>query len=184
MKQDKYDLARDRYIEAFIVEPYNRLATSGIVQWGQVTKTQLGHPKIDIPEIKIGPDGKANSTINLDPRAEDGSFAWASYVATRETWRNEQFAKHFPGETAYRHTLSEEAEALRSVVAAAKALKPKVLNDQIAKLAKMDQEGVLEAYILMAIPDQGIAQDHHAYLMAHRDKLRQYVLNYVIGGPK
>jgi hypothetical protein len=45
---------------------------------------------------------------------------------------------------------------------------------------KMDQDGVLEAYILMAIPERGIALDHSAYLTQNRDKLHKYVLNYVI----
>lgn len=184
MKQGKYNQARDLYIEAFIVEPYSRLAVSGIIQWAQITKTQVGHPKIDIPEIKSGTDGKANSTINLSPKANDGSLAWASYISTREMWRQAKFAKQFPKEKAYRHTLWEEADALRSVVSSAKAFKPKMLNDQITMLAKMDQDGVLEAFILMAIPDQGIAQDHQGYLLGHRDKLRQYVLNYMIVGQK
>jgi hypothetical protein len=131
--------------------------------------------------MTIGPDGKSNTTINIDPLTDDGSMAWAVYGSTRAQWRETKFAKQFPKETAYRHTLQEESDALRSVVSAAKSFKPKSLNEQIATLAKMDQDGVLEAYILMAIPDQGIAMDHQAYLLAHRDKLRLYVVNYVIG---
>jgi tetratricopeptide (TPR) repeat protein len=181
MKQEKYAEARDRYVEAYITSPYNRLAVSGMIQWGQITKTALSHPKVDVPEIKIGADGKANTTINLNPLVDDGSMAWTSYVATRESWRTEKFAKEFPKESSYRHTLKEEADALRSVVSVAKTLKPKKLNDQIATLAKLDQEGLLEAFILMAIPDPAIAQDHRAYLTANRDKLRRYVVTYVIG---
>jgi tetratricopeptide (TPR) repeat protein len=181
MKQQKYDLARDRYVEAFIVSPYNRLAMSGIIQWAQTTQTPLSHPKIDVPEINIGPDGKANSTINVDPLVDDGSSAWISYVAIREGWRKEKFRKAFPKEAVYRHTLQEEAEALRSVVSMARSLKPKNPNQQIAILAKLDQDGLLEAYILMARPDAGIAQDHRPYLASNRDKLRMYVANYVIG---
>ena len=104
-----------------------------------------------------------------------------SYVTTRELWRKEKFSKQFPKERAYRHTLVEEADALRSVVSTAKTLKLKKLNDQIELLSKLDQDGVLEAYILMAIPDAGIAQDHRGYLRANRAKLRQYVAGYVIG---
>lgn len=180
MKQQKYDSARDRYVEAFIVEPYNNLAIGGISQWGKITNTRLGHPKFDIPEVKAGADGKytANITISTDPM--DGSLAWSSYVTTREDWRKQKFTKTFPNEKQYRHSLNEEADALRSVISAAKALKPAKLNPQIARLAELDQNGVLEAFILIAIPDRGIAQDHAAYLRANRDKLRQYVLNYVI----
>lgn len=180
MKQEKYDQARERYIEAYIVAPYNRLAMSGIIGWGNATRTSLGHPKVDVPEIKTGPDGKSSSTVNISPLVDDGSLAWMSYVVTREAWRKEKFAKQFPKETTYRHSLAEEADALRSVVSAAKALKSKNLNSQIAVLAKMDQDGVLESFILLAIPDAGIAQDHAAYLRSNRAQLRKYVSNYVI----
>lgn len=84
-------------------------------------------------------------------------------------------------ETGLRHTVAEEADALRSVVSMAKSLKPKKLNDQIATLASMDQDGVLEAFIIIARPDQSIASEHRAYLRQNRDKLRLYVSKYVIG---
>ena len=181
MKQKKYDQARERYIEAWITEPYSRLAISGIIQWGQATNTTLSHPKIDIPKTTVGADGKLNTTINISPQ-DDGSMAWIAYTATRETWKKEKFAKTFPGEKTYRHSLQEEADALRSVVTMAKTTKPKQLNQQIALIEQMDKDGVLEAFILVAIPDQGIAKDHAAYLRSNREKLRLYVQKYVIGG--
>lgn len=184
MKQGKYDQARDRYVEAFIVEPYSRFALNGLLQWGEITETPLRHPKFDLPEFKIGTDGKVNSKINVNPLADDGSMAWIGYVSTRTEWREKKFSKAFPNEKAYRHSLQEEAEALRSVVKIANELKGKNknLDPQLSTLAKLDQDGLLEAFILMAIPDQGIAQDHAAYLKQNRDKLRQYVIKYVIGG--
>jgi tetratricopeptide (TPR) repeat protein len=183
MKQKKTDQARDRYVEAFIVEPYSRFAMQGILQWGQATNTELAHPRIDVPKSKIGTDGKTTTTINVNPLADDGSMAWIAYTATREVWKKEKFAKTFPAEKTYRHSLQEEAEALRSVVKMANELKGKSKNPnpQIEILAKLDQEGLLEAFILMAMPDDGIVQDHPAYLKQNRDKLRQYVVEYVIG---
>jgi tetratricopeptide (TPR) repeat protein len=179
MKQGKQDLARDRYVEAFIVEPYNKLAIQGVSQWGQITKTRLGHPNIDIPETTTGEDGKPHTKINIT-LADDGSMAWIAYNTTREVWRKEKFAKTFPKETSYRHTMAEEVDALRSVVKSAKSLKPKKLNQQIALLEKMDNDGVLEAFVLMAIPDRGIVRDHASYVRTNREQLRKYVLNYVI----
>lgn len=179
MKQGKYDQALERYIEAWITQPYSKFAVQGMVQWGQATKTRLAHPKIDVPETTKGADGKDKTTINMSLE-DDGSMAWVAYTTRRETWRKEKFAKTFPKETAYRHTLTEEADALRGVVEMAKTLKPKKLNAQISVLEQLDKDGLLEAFILMALPDQGIAQDHAAYLRAHRDKLRQYVVKYVV----
>lgn len=180
MKQGKYDLARDRYIEAWIVEPYSQFSIQGMVQWGQATNTRLGHPKIAIPETKTGTDGKETTQINVNPAADDGSMAWIAYSATRETWKKEKFARTFPNEKAYRHSLAEEADALRSVVSMARTLKAKTLHPDIALIEKMDKDGLLEAFVLMAIPDRGIATDHPAYLRSNRDKLRKYVANYVI----
>jgi len=181
MKQGKYDQARDRYVDAYITAPYNSLAVSGLVQWAQATQKPLGHPKIDVPKTTIGPDGKKTTNITVNPMADDGSMAWIAYSATREEWEKTKFAKTYPKEKAYRHSLAEEADALRSVVSMAKTTKSKTLNDQIAMIERLDKDGALEAFILLALPDQGIAQDHHDYLVNHRDKLRLYVTKYVIG---
>ena len=151
-----------------------------MVQWGQITKTRLAHPKVEPPEVKPGKDGKMETTINVNPLMDDGSMGWMAYVTTREDWSKQKFAKEFPGEKTYRHSVREEADALRSVVSMAKSLKPKKLNDQIALIEQMDKDGVLEAFIIMAMPDAGIAADHADYLRKNRDKLRLYVTKYVI----
>jgi len=48
-------------------------------------------------------------------------------------------------------------------------------------LKQLDDEGLLEAYILLAQPDDGIAADYAVYLKANRDKLHRYVAQHVIG---
>jgi tetratricopeptide (TPR) repeat protein len=187
MKQHKTDEARDRYVEAFIVEPYSRFARGGLIQWGQATQTKLAHPDIAIP-TNVTFDEKGDAKINLDAGAllgdkDDGSFAWISYGVTRSTWRKEKFAKTFPNEKTYRHSLAEEADALRSVLSVATAdKKDKKLSPSLIRLKKLDEEGLLESYILLARPDDGIALDHPAYLKQNRDKLRRYVMQYVVKG--
>ena len=187
MKQGRTHAARDRYVEAFITEPYNRFARAGLIQWGEATKTPLSHPEIDIP-TNISFDEKGNAKVNLDAGtlvdgADDGSFAWISYGIARSNWRKEKFAKTFPNEKVYRHTLAEEADALRTVISTAVSDKrTKTLNPSLARLKMLDEDGLLEAYVLMARPDEGIAQDHPAFLKQNRDKLRRYVVQYVIQG--
>jgi tetratricopeptide (TPR) repeat protein len=187
MKQGKTEAARDRYVEAFITEPYNRFSVAGLTQWAQLTKTILAHPKIDIP-TDVTFDDKGDARINLDGGAllsgkDDGSFAWISYGATRTSWRKENFAKRFPNERVYRHSLAEETDALRSVLSvAASEKKIKTLSPSLAKLKKLNDGGLLEAYILLARVDEGISQDHPAYLRENRDKLRRYVMEYVLTG--
>jgi tetratricopeptide (TPR) repeat protein len=185
MKQHKYEQARDRYIEAYITEPYSKFARSGILQWSQVTKTKIGHPKIDIPsDVKFDEKGNANINLNaamLTGGKEDGSFAWIGYGATRATWHKDKFAKTFPAEKTYRHSLNEEVDALQSVIHIATAdNKAKKLSPSLAKLKELNDKGLLEAYVLMVTPDEGIAADFPAYLAQHRDNLRQYVVEYVI----
>ena len=187
MKQGKTDAARDRYVEAFIVEPYSRFARAGLIQWAQVTKTNIGHPRIDIP-TRVTFDEKGDAKIDLDASAllggkDDGSFAWISYGATRSSWHKEKFAQTFPYEKTYRHSLAEEADALRSVITLATSdKKTRNLSPSLAKLKKLNDEGLLEAYILLALADEGISRDHPAYLEHNRDKLRRYMIEYVITG--
>lgn len=182
MKQGKTTLARDRYIEAYITEPYSNFASSGLIRWAQITKTTIGHPKLEIP-TNITFDEKGNAKVNLDINmlsAKDGSAAWIAYGTSRTAWRKEKFASTFPNEKTYRHSLAEEADALRTVITMAAADKPKELNPSLAALKKMNDEGLLEAYILLARADEGIARDLPAYLQRSRDKLRRYVLTYVV----
>lgn len=187
MKQGKTDEARDRYVEAFITEPYSKFARAGLIQWAQTTNTNIAHPKIDIP-TSVTFDEKGDAKINLDASAllggkDDGSSAWLLYGGSRSVWHKEKFATTFPGEKTYRHSLSEEADALRSVITfAASDKKVKNLSPSLAKLKKLNDEGLLEAWILLAHADEGIAQDHPAYLKQNRDKLRRYMVEYVLTG--
>jgi tetratricopeptide (TPR) repeat protein len=176
MKQKKYDAARERYIEAFITEPYNRMSSRGIGQWAQATEAKLGHPVVDIPEVTFDAKGKAVPKVAVTDDAS--ARPWLAYLAARETWKKEKFLKSFPKETSYRHSLQEEVEALRAAIVAAKEQKSP--NKQFELLTKMDSEGVLEAFVLLARPDDGIAEDHPEFLKNNRPKLRQYVQNYVI----
>jgi len=113
---------------------------------------------------------------------EDGSFAWIIYGGTRSIWHKEKFAKTFPGEKEYRHSLAEEADALRSVITLATSdKKTKKLSPSLKQLQQLDNEGLLEAYILLARPDDGIALDYPSYLKANREKLHRYVALHVIG---
>jgi tetratricopeptide (TPR) repeat protein len=185
MKQHKYDQARDRYVESFITEPYGRFGLAGLTQWAQATKTTLANPRIDNP-TRVAFDGKGDVNITLGDAAlsgskDDGSFAWIAYGGTRSLWHKEKFARAFPDEKTYRHSLPEEAEALRTVVSVA-GKGASHLSPSLATPKKLNDAGLLEAYILLAIADDGIAKDYPAYLRSNRDKLRRYVLEYVITG--
>ena len=183
MADKKFDAARDRYVEAWITEPYNRLALSGLVRWAEAVGANLGHPRIDRPKTTVGADGTEKTTITLDSLMKGGSqMAWITYTGTRSIWKKEKFAKEFPDEKVYRHSMKEEVDALRSVVSAAKDFEkdPKKVDPQIQMIARLDSEGLLDAFVLMTASDEGVASDHPKYLREHRDKLREYVKKYVI----
>ena len=191
MKSGKTSEARDKFIEAFIAEPYKRLARNGFANWANQNNVMLAHPKIDIP-TSISPLENGKMSINLDPSLFKGddkngaSAAWMMYGLVRASWATTDFARAYPEEKVYRHSLKEEAAALRSVV--------KVLADQkkdknsktqdrsLQNLAKLEDQGLLEAYILLAIPDEGISHDFAAYRRDHTDQLRRYVVEYLLTG--
>jgi tetratricopeptide (TPR) repeat protein len=186
MEAGKLEEARARYIEAVVAEPFNRLAWAGIARWAEAARVELAHPKIEVPtNVTTAKDNK--TTMELDPGVllgkDDGAAAWLVYGLTRMGWAKEKFAKNFPGEKEYRHTLREEAEALGAVVESVKAQtkekKIKTLDPSLARLVKLHDEGLLEAYILFARVDQGIAQDYFEYRKTNRDKLRRYLSEYV-----
>jgi hypothetical protein len=113
----------------------------------------------------------------------DGTFAWIAYGAARVKWHKETFARTFPNEKTYRHSLVEEATALRAVLTAATTdNRTKTLHPSLAKLKRLNDDGLLEAFILLARPDQGIATDYPVYLKQNRDKLRRYVVEYILTG--
>jgi len=187
MRQGKRAQARDRYVEAYICEPYNRYTTAGLIQWARATNSKLAHPDLKIP-IKVSFDEKGNAKIDLDSSVllhpDDGSIAWLGYGATRTTWRKEKFTKSFPGEKTYRHTLAEETDALQSVLEIVLETKSvKTLSPSLTLLKQLNDRGLLEAFILLARADEGIAGDHPAYLKKNRDKLRRYVVEFMLAEP-
>jgi tetratricopeptide (TPR) repeat protein len=199
MKQGKTTEARDKFVESFIHEPYSRLARTGLTQWAEKNGVALAHPKIDIPN-NVSSSKPGEVTITIDAlslgkgKDETGSSAWMMYGMSRALWMSgkdgklsEKFAKQYPNEKVYRHSLAEEMDALSLVVSMLKeqmkdGKKVKRLDPSLANLLKLSDAGLLEAYVLIARADQGIARDYPAYLKANPDKLRRYVVEYVLTG--
>jgi tetratricopeptide (TPR) repeat protein len=186
-KQGDSDGARDKYVEAYISEPYDKLALTGFTTWAKNQHVTLAHPAITIPGgFERKQNGDTNITIDpstLDKKNNGGS-AWIMYGIVRANWSNEKFLKKYPKEKTYRHSLDEEADALRTVLRGidAKTRKSPDLDPSLATLLKLEQQGELEAYILLARSDEGIGKDYPSYLQEHRDQLRNYVVDWVLRG--
>ena len=189
MKQGKVTEAGEKFVEAYIAEPYNRLARAGFVNWGDKVRVPLAHPRVDIPTNVTSKD--KGTTITLDASIFGGkedkkngaAAAWMTYGLIRASWQSE-FAKHYPNEKTYRHSLKEEAAALRGALETVQNQKvdPKNEDPSIKVLRKLNKEGLLEPFILLALPDEGIATDFAAYRKTNVEDLRRYVKQYVMTG--
>lgn len=191
MKQGRATEAGDKFVEAYLAEPYGRLPHAAFVNWAQKLNVTLSHPDVEIP-TNVTPKGEnSNITITVDPNSlkkgdKDGSSgAWMVYGFTRASWALSEFAKNYPEEKQYRHSLKEEAAALRAAIRALDQKKikdPKSLDQSLQMIIRLDKEGLLEAFILLALPDEGIAKDFVAYRRANVENLRRYVKLYVLNG--
>jgi tetratricopeptide (TPR) repeat protein len=179
--------ARDKFIEAIVASPYERASWIGLQQWAQLNHVQLTQLNIKSPNsVTTQPGGGANITIDPNTLGKhDGTESWMLYEITRASWNTTLFHKTFPNDRAYRHSLPEEAQALGLVADAVSQniasgkVKQADLDPQIWALIQLKSEGLIEAYVLLARADQGIAQDYAAYRDAHRDKLIAYMNEYV-----
>jgi tetratricopeptide (TPR) repeat protein len=187
MKQGHLTEAGDKFVEAYLAEPYSRLTRAGFLNWGEKAHINLAHPQVDIhtSATRNGND----TTITLDPNTltqndkSGAGAAWMAYGIIRASWQTE-FAKQYPNEKTYRHSLKEEAAALRGAIDSVKnqKLDPKNIDPSLQTLQKLEKEGLLEPFILLALPDAGIAQDFPEYRRANLEKLRRYVKDYVLTG--
>ncbi len=190
MKQGRVTEAGDKFVEAYLAEPYSRMSRSAFLNWGERVNIVINHPPVEIP-TNVSSQKEGEVTINLDPNAlkkDDKSgagAAWITYGLIRGTWRSTEFAKQYPDEKQYRHSLKEEAAALRTalkVFSEDKTKKAQNADPSLTLLAKLDKEGLLESFILLALPDAGIAQDYPAYRRTNLEDLRRYVKQYVLTG--
>ena len=189
MKQGKVTEAGEKFVEAYIAEPYNRLARAGFVNWGDKVRVPLAHPRVDIPTNVTSKDKGTTITLDAnifggkDDKKNGAAAAWMTYGLIRASWQSE-FAKQYPNEKTYRHSLKEEVAALRGALEAVQNQKvdPKNEDPSIKVLRKLNKEGLLEPFILLALPDDGIAADFAAYRKTNVEALRRYVKLYVMTG--
>ena len=182
--------AKEKFIDAVVAEPYDRLAWQGITQWAELEKAVVLAPKIDRP-APPAVDAKKPNTINItiDPAMTDekkhpGAASWMIYSLVRAKYHGDDFKKKFPDEKEYRHTLMEEDEALSGVVTVMKERKVNLnkLDESLRNLVELNNAGMLDCWILINGADQGIAQDYDAYRHEHRQLLHDYLERFVVHG--
>jgi tetratricopeptide (TPR) repeat protein len=173
--------ARDEYIAAIIAEPYNQQPWASLARWAQDNKITLNW-------LRLQDKGKLVQTaaglkINLDPsfHTEDPMFTpWMVYYGRRLEWSQGKFKQRFPNEPQYRHSLTEEADALRLMVLALKQPNVTSIDPSLAMLMKIDEAGFIEPFVLLNRVDKDIAQDYAPYRDVHRDLIHRYFDEFVV----
>jgi tetratricopeptide (TPR) repeat protein len=183
----KNDEAREEYIKAVIAEPYTRSSWVALRQWSDRTKQPFNAILLQNKSTPKTPD--ANTAAALDEHALDQSSpetaGWNAYNSERAAWQQSKFKRAFPNETTYRRSLKEETAALDAMVKvlapeAASESKAKKLDPSLLQLIQIDQKGLLESFVLLNRADPEIAKDYPAYRADHRDKLFQYMDEFVL----
>ncbi|PYP84152.1 MAG: hypothetical protein DMG65_23000, partial [Candidatus Angelobacter sp. Gp1-AA117] len=76
--------------------------------------------------------------------------------------------------------LTAEVRVLEKLKGDIETAEPVMEDPSLSLLLKLYQAGVLEAYVLFRLGDEGIARDYSAYRAANRDKLEEYMDKFVV----
>ena len=190
LKNGEIEKSRMLFIQAVVAEPYNPMTWRALQAWATTNKLQLKRVHVNTPN-NVSQTGEKNITITVDPKASDEtSTLWLSYGLAKVKWRGDEFKKHFPAEKQYRHSLAEEADALTTAatvwteVNESNKKKNKVSSvpkdPNLVLLLKLYQAKMIEPYVLLNAADEGIAQDYSGYREKNREKLEQYLSEFVV----
>jgi len=181
--------ARSRAIQAVVAEPYNPITWRALKYWADANKLELRRVHIDAPNNVSQKDAK-NITVTMDPGApEETRTLWLTYGLAKASWRGDEFKKQFPGEKQYRHSLPEETSALTTAVTVwmesyqadkKKKASSSPKDPSLVLLLKLHQAGMIEPYVLLSDADDGIAHDYNGYREKNRQKLEQYLSEFVV----
>lgn len=166
LKHGDPDQALEKAIESVIGDPFNRMSREALIAWAQAGKRAMAFPKVILPV-------RDTATVHAP--------AWMAYDSVRRSWQGSggkptaTFTAQYPRDSVYRHSVLEEKAALQAAYRAG-AGDPATVN-----LKLLDDAGMLEAFIFFTRADQGVAEDYPAYLKAHRDTLRRFWAEFVVG---
>jgi len=188
LSQGKMKEAREKFIQGLVAYPYKATSWGGLHNWVRRNNVKLKEVSIQLPAgPTVGADGHVNITVDastLGKKDSPAGAAWMMYSMERALWRTEKFAKEYPEEKSYRHSLKEEATALSMVASvfdeSEHKKKSKVQDPSLLLLSQLKSDGLIESYVLLIKPDNEIAHDYAAYQAAHRDDLIRFVDNYVV----
>ncbi len=190
LKNGENEKSRTRFIQGVVAEPYNPITWRALQGWATTNKLQLKRVHVNTPN-NVSQTGEKNITITVDPKASDeASTLWLSYGMAKALWHGDKFKKQFPAEKQYRHSLAEEADALSTAATVwtevnesdkqKKKASSAPKDPNLILLLKLYQAKMIEPYVLLNAADEGIAQDYPGYREKNRDKLEQYLSEFVV----
>ncbi len=180
-KSKEMKLAEDQYIQAVIAQPYQKTPRQSLKTWADLNHSRIVPPPITLPNAaNKGKDGAITITLDASEKDTAVSSLALMYSMNSALWQGEKFKKAYPNEKQYRHSLAEEVDNIRGMLKVAKEMKisDSKLSSSNKFLRDIDQDGMLECWILLDNPDQGIAQDYATYRKDHRDLMAQYIAKY------
>jgi tetratricopeptide (TPR) repeat protein len=188
-KQGDLGGARRLNIEAIVAEPYNTIPWRALAVWANTSRVYLQFGKI-IPGCTVTPSGQTNVNVVVAPDQEpDAITVWTAYCGVRSAWHDHEFKKQFPKETEYRRSMAEEAAALTAAARVSEETLQKLPDSAIAKdasiqlLLRVYKAQSVESYVLISGVDREIARDYAAYREKNREKIQQYLSEFVVPEP-
>jgi tetratricopeptide (TPR) repeat protein len=181
-KQGDMAKSRTMLIHAAVAEPYNKIVWRESRAWATINNTAFNIVYVGIP---LPPKDDPARSAKQSP---DVSSAWRAYWSVKSDWqKGGKFQRQFAQEGEYRHSLPEEAEALTAAANVLKKLEQDkktaglVAPDPVAgPLLKLHEAGLIEAYVLFSLGDEGIAKDYTRYRAKNRAKLEDYMDKFVM----
>jgi tetratricopeptide (TPR) repeat protein len=181
LKAGKADDARKEYVAAFVAEPYAKAPRLTLRTWAARNGFRYVPPPIALPAgPTTGKDGHINITLDGSKANDPLAPSYLMYSMNAALWQGDKFKKEFPQEKVYRHSLAEEVDTLHLLLVSIREQKvPESKYDAtVRSLMALEKDGMLECWILLDNPDQGVAQDYAAFRAQHRDLLKAYVEKY------
>ena len=187
-KSGDMEKARKLVSQAVIAEPYNPISWRGLQQWATANHVQLNPIHINVPNSVSQTDDK-HINITIDPKQPtDLSTLWLTYSLSKVLWRGDKFKQQFPQEKQYRHSLAEESDCLSTAATVflessqnkKKKSSSAPEDPDMATLLKLKQAEMIEPYVLLNAADEDITQDYAAYREKNRNKLEQYLSEFIV----
>ncbi|HEY6337076.1 MAG TPA: tetratricopeptide repeat protein [Candidatus Sulfotelmatobacter sp.] len=185
-KQGDMATARTMLIHAAVAEPYNKIVWREIRAWAIINKTAFNLVYVGIPRPRKLKNKDDSASAAQEPA--DLSAAWQTYYSVKSDWKKgARFSQQFPHAAEYRHSLSEESEALTAAATVLEKLKEDVQTAKVVTdnptaglLLKLYEAGLIDPYVLFSLGDDDIAKDYVAYRARNRDKLETYMDKFVM----